>query len=130
MKKFDINPLFLVFAVLLIFGISIYSLNLAKANALISKNTINKNIKIVKQYDILKNTWTNTKKQENIINKLLKKQNIKNANILIKNNKIIVTINTNTKVLHRFVNKLLNKKLNIIKLKMSNDTLKFEVGLL
>ena len=130
MKKFDINPLFLVLASIFIFFISLYSLNNSKINQDKSLENFNKNIKIIKEYNSLKNIWTNAKKQEKLINKIIKQQHIKNANIQTNQNKIKVTIISNTKVLNRFVNKILNEKLNIVKLKLSKDKLVFEVGLL
>ena len=130
MKKFDINPLFLLLSSVLIFLISIISLNSSSIKKEKEINLLMENKKIIKKYNSLKYTWVNKDNQEKIVNNIIKQQNIKNANILINKDKIKVVINSNTKVLHRFVNKLLNEKLNVIKLKLTKNKLIFEVGLL
>ena len=130
MKKFDINPLFLLFSSLLIFIISIYSLSTTKSNKQKSIDEFTKNNIIINEYKNLKNTWINKKVQRQIIDKLIKILHIENSNITQNKNKITVSIKkSNIQTINKFVNKLLNKKLNIIKLKITKNTLFFEVGL-
>jgi hypothetical protein len=130
MKKFDINPLFLLISSTILLIISILSLNSSYIEKDKKISNINKNIKIIKRYNTLKNTWVDVKKQEKIINNIINQQQIQNARLVIDKNKIKVTIISNTKVLHRFINKLLNEKLNIVRLKLYKDKLIVEVGLL
>jgi len=130
MKKFDIDPLFLLVSSLFIFLLSIYILSNTKDQKIQSYNEFNKNIGIINQYSSLKSSWIDKKIQLKKVNKLIKVLHIKNAKIIQNSNKITVEIKSNINTLHRFLNKLLNEKLNIVKLKISKDTLKFEVGLI
>ena len=130
MKKFDIDPLFLLVSSLFIFLLSIYILSNTKYQKIQSYNEFNKNIGIINQYSSLKSSWIDKKIQLKKVNKLIKILHIKNAKIIQNSNKMTVEIKSNINTLHRFLNKLLNEKLNIVKLKISKDTLKFEVGLI
>jgi len=130
MKKFDIDPLFLLVSSLFIFLLSLYILSNTKNQKIQSYNEFNKNAKTINQYSSLKLSWIDKKIQLEKINKLIKVLHIKNAKIIQNSNKITVEIKSNINTLHRFLNKLLNEKLNIVKLKISKDTLRFEVGLI
>jgi len=130
MKKFDIDPLFLLVSSLFIFLLSLYILSNTKNQKIQSYNEFNKNAKTINQYSSLKSSWIDKKIQLEKINKLIKVLHIKNAKIIQNSNKITVEIKSNINTLHRFLNKLLNEKLNIVKLKISKDTLRFEVGLI
>ena len=130
MKKFDIDPLFLLVSSLFIFLLSLYILSNTKNQKIQSYNEFNKNAKTINQYSSLKSSWIDKKIQLEKINKLIKVLHIKNAKIIQNSNKITVEIKSNINTLHRFLNKLLNEKLNIVKLKISKDTLMFEVELI
>ena len=130
MKKFDINPLILLIAAMVIFLISIISLNSKQVEKNKSEYNFTKNKEIINSYSNMNNNWANLKVQENIINKLLKTLKIKNASLKIKNAKIVVNIKANKNILNRFINKLLNEKLSLIKLKLSKEKLSFEVGII
>jgi len=129
MKKFDIDPLFLIVSSLFIFLLSLYILSNTKNQKIQSYNEFNKNVRTINEYSSLKLSWVDKKTQVEKVNKLIKVLHIKNAKIIQNSNKITVEIKSNVNTLHKFLNKLLNEKLNIVKLKISKDTLRFEVGL-
>ena len=130
MKKFDIDPLFLLVSSLFIFLLSLYILSNTKNQKIQSYKEFNKNAITINQYSSLKSSWINKKIQVDKINKLIKILHIKNAKIIQNSNKVTIEIKSNINILHRFLNKLLNEKLNIVKLKISKDTLMFEVELI
>ncbi len=130
MKKLDIDPLFLIFSVLIIFILSIYTLNNKKEQKLDSFRSYIENKSTIIKYNDLKKSWATKSVQISKVNNIIKTMNIKNANIIQTNNKIEVNIKSNINNIHRFTNKLLNEKINIKRLKITKDSIYFQVGLI
>jgi hypothetical protein len=126
-----INPVFLLFATIVIFLISIFQLNTIKNEFIKEQNNFNEYKLIALQYHSKNNIYSNTKSIINRLNRILKITNIKNANIKQTSKGITLNIqNTDTKHIDKVVNKLLNEEFNIKRLKITNNSIFVEVEII
>jgi hypothetical protein len=81
-------------------------------------------------YSNIKNNWGDKKYTIKLVDNIIKSININVTTKKISKHKIMIQINKiSSSKLDKFINKILNEKLNIVKLKITKNTISLEVGI-
>ena len=124
-----INPLYILFAVVLLVLISFISLKSANESLEKTKYEHKEYMKVANNYHSFKTSWGNSNNTEKKIESILKIAKIQNANITSLNKTIKIEIEkVKIRSLDKFINKLLNEQVRIQSFSISKDTLILKVG--
>ncbi|MBT4708403.1 MAG: hypothetical protein HOJ96_01930 [Campylobacteraceae bacterium] len=128
MKKLDPLYVILLSIVVLIVSIILFNSSIKKLNK--SQDEL-KNISLIAiNYSNMKNDWNDKKNTIIKIDQIIRSLKIKRIDKKITKKKIKIKIeDVSSNNLDKFINKVLNKKLNILKLDITNNSINLEVGI-
>jgi len=128
MKKLDPLYVILLSIVVLIVSIILFNSSIKKLNK--SQDEL-KNISLIAiNYSNMKNDWNDKKNTIIKIDQIIRSLKIKRIDKKITKKKIKIKIeDVSSNNLDKFINKVLNKKLNILKLDITNNSISLEVGI-
>jgi len=124
-----INPIFLLFASMVIFFIALFSFN--TTNKKFSQEVVNytEYKALALHYNAQYDYYSNKKQILNSLQHIIKTAHISNGNIIPQDKKIIFKAKKLSLVTaHKFINKLFNNQFNIIKLDIQKDSVYVEIG--
>jgi len=125
-----INPLFILLFSIVIFLVSLTTLNESKNTLKVLKDEKKEYLKIAINYSMLQKAWGDTSLAQKNIEFMLKAANIQNAKINTHQKELIIDIkNASIKSIDKFLNKVLNDKIIIKDLTLTTNSLFMKVEL-
>ncbi len=125
-----INPLFILLFSIVIFLVSLTTLNESKNTLKVLKDEKKEYLKIAINYSMLQKAWGDTSLAQKNIEFMLKAANIQNAKINTHQKELIINIkNAPIKSIDKFLNKVLNDKIIIKNLTLTTNSLFMKVEL-
>ncbi|WP_044417267.1 hypothetical protein [Halarcobacter anaerophilus] len=127
-----INPFYLITLFLLLFILSLFSLNKEKESLKNIENEKKELFKLSQEYKDYKNSWFDKKQIEQRVSRIIKSITFKDEKILTSQTKNIIKIkieSQNEKILEKFLKKVLNEKFIIKKLEVKKESMYFEIGI-
>lgn len=127
-----INPFYLITLFLLLFILSLFSLNKEKESLKNIENEKKELYKLSQEYKDYKNSWFDKKQIEQRVSRIIKSITFKDEKILTSQTKNIIKIkieSQNEKILEKFLKRVLNEKFIIKKLEVKKESMYFEIGI-